>query len=239
MTIFVEIITILIACCLLGKWMLLFPASAVYRRVYRYRNGQHSKSNKGDNDSRSLKFFRWIGSYLVSYMRYMDIQTGEFPSYHVRKFIYRHCFGAHIAKHAVICWGAEIRMHTKLEIGIGSIIGDKAILDARNGIKIGEYVNFSTGVHIWTEQHDHRDPWFACNSDESFGVTIGNRAWLGPGTTVLHSVHIGEGAVLAAGAVATKDIPPYEIWAGIPAKKIGERNRDLKYVFNGTSLHFY
>lgn len=39
-------------------------------------------------------------------------------------------------------------------IGRGSIIGDQAVLDARNGIELGENVNFSTGVWIWTEQHD-------------------------------------------------------------------------------------
>lgn len=66
-----------------------------------------------------------------------------------------------------------------------------------------------------------------------------DRAWIGPNTIILHSVHIGEGAVVAAGAVVTKDVEPYTIVAGIPAKKVGDRNRDLKYEFNGKYSPFY
>ena len=70
-------------------------------------------------------------------------------------------------------------------------------------------------------------------------MTIGNRAWIGPGTTILHSVNIGEGAVIAAGAVVTKDVEPFAIMAGIPARKIGERNHNLRYEFNGYPAPFY
>lgn len=118
-------------------------------------------------------------------------------------------------------------------------IGDKSILDARNGIEIGVNVNFSSNVHIWTEQHYHRDPYFECNSDHSFEVIIENRAWIGPNVTILPKVVIGEGAVVAAGSVVTKNVDPFTIVAGLPAKKIGERNRDLKYVFDGVPSFFY
>ena len=140
---------------------------------------------------------------------------------------------------AVIYFGAEIREPYKLKIGEGSIIGDRAVLDARNGISIGANVNLSTEVHIWTEQHDHRDPDFKCNSDDSFRVVIEDRAWLGPRTTILHGVTIGEGAVVAAGAVVTKDVAPYTIVGGVPAKKIGERTHDLRYEFSGDYIPFY
>lgn len=52
-------------------------------------------------------------------------------------------------------------------------------------------------------------------------------------------MEIGEGAVVAAGAVVTKSVEPYSIVAGIPAKKIGERNRDLKYEMTGEYVPFY
>ena len=89
--------------------------------------------------------------------------------------------------------GAEIRASENLTIGRGSIIGDRALLDARNGLVIGENVNFSSDVHIYTEQHDHRDPYFRCNSDADFRVRIGDRAWIGPRTLILHGVTVGEG----------------------------------------------
>ena len=57
----------------------------------------------------------------------------------------------------VIYYGAEIRAPWNIHIGEGTVIGDKAILDGRSGIKIGKNVNFSTGVWIWTNQHKVND----------------------------------------------------------------------------------
>lgn len=140
---------------------------------------------------------------------------------------------------SIIYWGAEIRSSYNLKIGKGSIIGDKAILDARNTIIIGENVNFSTNVSIYTEQHDHRDPYFKSTSDSSFRVKIGDRAWIGPNVIILPGVNIGEGAVIAAGSVVTKNVPDFAIVGGIPSKIIGERNRNLLYEFDGKYSPFY
>lgn len=60
-------------------------------------------------------------------------------------------------------------------------------------------------------------------------IQIDDYVWIGVGATVLRGVHIGEGAVVCAGAVVTKDVAPYDIVAGVPAKKIAERNHELKY----------
>lgn len=173
------------------------------------------------------------------YFRYNLFQIGYIPSHVIRNFLYKEVCLIEISPKAVIYFGAEIRDPYKLKIGEGSIIGDRAILDARNGISIGANVNLSTEVHIWTEQHDHRDPYFRCNSNSNFRVVVEDRAWLGPRTTILHGVTIGEGAVVAAGAVVTKDVAPYTIVGGVPAKKIGERTHDLQYEFSGDYMPFY
>lgn len=86
---------------------------------------------------------------------------------------------------------------------------------------------------------DHRDAFFRCDTQKKTPVKIGNRVWIGPNTLILHSVEIGEGAVIAAGAVVTKSVEPYSIVAGIPAKKIGERNKTLKYEMTGEYVPFY
>ena len=180
-----------------------------------------------------------IRSYLNDYVRYVTIRTGRIHSFRIRTFIYRKVLYVDMPKDTVVYYGAEIRSPYNLHIGHGCYIGDQAILDARNGITIGNNVNFSTHVSIWTEQHDHEDPWFRCTQEKK-PVKIGDRAWLGPDTIILHSVNIGEGAVVAAGAVVTKDVPPFAIVAGIPAKIIGCRNKDLVYDNSGQSLpHFY
>jgi maltose O-acetyltransferase len=65
---------------------------------------------------------------------------------------------------------------------------------------------------------------------ESFApVVIGDRVWIGLRALVLGGVTIGEGAIVAAGAVVTKDVAPYTIVAGVPAVSVGERTRGLRY----------
>lgn len=168
-----------------------------------------------------------------SFCRYIDINVGYLPSVTLRNFIYKYVFLMDIRKNVVIHFGAEIRNHSRLTIMDGSIIGDHSLLDARNGLTIGKNVNISSNVQIYTEQHDHRDSMFACNSNPSFRVTIDDRVWIGPSVIILHGVHIGQGAVIAAGAVVTKNVPPFSIMAGIPAKIIGVRNKNLLYNFKG------
>ena len=71
--------------------------------------------------------------------------------------------GSKIGKNVVIHWKTEIRNPNNLEIGDGCIIGDNAILDARQGLTFGKNVNLSSNVSIYSMQHDYRDPYFACN----------------------------------------------------------------------------
>ncbi len=198
-----------------------------------------ASKNTTDNRRKKPGLKKTVWMYYTGLARYYDLSTGHIPSHHIRNFIYRKLFGVKLKKNAVIYYGAEIRNHRGLTIGQGSIIGDRAILDARNGIEIGENVNLSTGVSIWTEQHDHRDPYFKCNSGTDYKVKIKDRAWIGPNVIILHSVTIGEGAVVGAGSVVTKDVEPYTIVGGIPAKHIKKRNTDLRYTFSGEYVPLY
>ncbi len=204
-------------------------------------NSSNSKKNKaasnGIEDCRQGSFSR-IKHYVGSYFEYFLYRVSKTPTHTIRNFVYRYVIRIDMAKDVVVYHGAEIRDPHKISIGRGSIIGDNAILDGRNGIRIGENVVFASNVRIWTEQHDHEDPWFRCGTQQHNPVVIDNRAWIGSHTIILHSVHIGEGAVVAAGAVVTHDVPPFAIVAGIPAKKIGERNHDLRYINDGSHRAF-
>ena len=197
----------------------------------------NDESNNNDNLSSNLK--ATVSRYLKGYLRYSIFQIGYIPSHTIRNFLYKQVYLIDMAKNSVIYFGAEIRSSYNLKIGQGSIIGDKVILDARNGITIGANVNFSSNVSIWTEQHDHRDPFFACNSDESFAVDIKDRVWIGPNVTILPGVTVGYGAVVAAGSVVTKNVDSLDIVAGVPAKIIGKRNNDLRYEFEDKPIPFY
>ena len=176
---------------------------------------------------------------IYGYSKYLVHTIKFFPSHIVRNWVYEYIFLVDRHPDSTIYFGCEIRAGYSLHIGKGSIIGDNCILDARQGIYIGENVNLSSEVHFWTESHDMNDPYFQGSSSKRGAIHVGNRAWLGANVTVLDNVKIGEGAVVCAGAIVTKDVEPFAVVAGIPAKKIGERNRDLKYEFDGSHVLFY
>ena len=135
-------------------------------------------------------------------------------------------WGATIHPDATVSHGYEVRKARRLTIGARSSIGNGAILDARGGITIGADVNLSTDVHIWTGQHDWKSPDFAYVSAP---VVIGDRAWISTRVTILPGCTIGEGAVVAAGALVSGDVAPFTLVGGVPAKKLADRPRDLTY----------
>jgi acetyltransferase-like isoleucine patch superfamily enzyme len=168
----------------------------------------------------------------------MLFQIGLVPSHHIRRFVYK-VLGADIGKNVVFHFRAEIRGIHYLKIGAGTIIGDNTLLDARRGLTIGENVNIASDVTIHPGGHDIRDPFFRAPALDSSPVVIGDRVYIGARAMILNGVSIGEGAVLCAGCVVTKDVEPFAIVAGIPAKKINERPHDLRYEFKGRSQRLY
>lgn len=152
------------------------------------------------------------------------------PSHIVRISILKYIFRAKIGKHVSFYMGTEIRSPWKLRIANSSIIGHNVILDARRGLTIGENVNIGSEVMIWSLHHDYNDPGFKAVGGK---VVIENYAWLCARAIILPGVTIGKGAVVAAGAVVTKDVDAYAIVGGIPATKIGERDVNaLQYTLS-------
>ncbi len=171
------------------------------------------------------RIYEWFSPVLIPIMFLSLKFTGHIPSHHIRKAIYR-AFGMRIERGSHIYSGAEIRNPIGIKIGTGSSIGHNAILDGRHRLVIGNNVNFSTAVWVWTAEHDVSSLEF-----KGIGapVIIEDYVWLSCRVTVLPGVTVGEGAVVAAGAVVTKDVPAYTIVGGVPARKIGERPRGLNY----------
>ncbi|WP_080961173.1 MULTISPECIES: acyltransferase [unclassified Rhodococcus (in: high G+C Gram-positive bacteria)] len=157
---------------------------------------------------------------------------GRIPSKKVRQFGAAKILRVEISPSAHLYQWREIRNPRMIVIDRGSIIGTDSILDGRLGIHIGEDVNISSEVALWTLQHDPQSPIFATKGGP---IYVGNRAWISFRATILPGVTVGEGAVIAAGSVVTKDVPPYSIVGGIPAKVIGKRNRDLTYSWENSS----
>jgi acetyltransferase-like isoleucine patch superfamily enzyme len=112
-----------------------------------------------------------------------------------------------------------------ITIGRRTVINQQCCLDGRGGLSIGNNVDISPGVWILTDSHDMHDPFFR---EVLAPVTIGDHVWIGSRALILPGVTVGEGAVIAAGAVVTSNVAPYAVVAGVPAREIGTRSRSLK-----------
>lgn len=115
-----------------------------------------------------------------------------------------------------------------LKIGNGSGIGAYSVVPS--DVTIGENVMVGQELLIYTQNHcmDRTDiPMKEQGMAEHKPVTIGDDVWIGARVTILPGVHIGNGAVIGAGAVVTKDIPEFEVWGGNPARKLKSRNRTI------------
>lgn len=158
----------------------------------------------------------------------------KIPSRHLRKW-WLELFGARIGKKSFPARRVEVLLPLGLQIGDGVTIGWYAELDARGGLTIGDNTNISSHVKIITGSHDIDDPDYTADFKP---VKIGKRCWLGTGAIVLQGVNIGDGAVVAAGAVVTKNVAPYTVVGGVPAKKIKDRSHILNYK-NGPTTFLY
>ena len=111
-----------------------------------------------------------------------------------------------------------------IEEGVG-ISNATFVSDA--SITIGAYTNIGGGTKIYDTDFHSLNPDVRLNGDtnvKSKPVVIGSRVFIGGHCVLLKGVTIGDGAVIGAGSVVTKDIPPYEIWAGNPAKFVRNIN---------------
>ncbi len=176
--------------------------------------------------------FHWLTS--LEWL-FLNSIISSFPSQRIRIWVLN-LMGAKIPKSTAVYGGNEYRNPKGLTIGTNTALGHRAILDARMGLEIGNNVCFGTEVMIWSLHHDYNDIGFKGVGGK---VTICNYVWLGSRCIILPGVTIGEGAVVAAGAVVTKDVEPYTVVGGIPAKKIALRERkEYNYSPNADRLHF-
>ena len=115
----------------------------------------------------------------------------------------------------------------KVFLGRRNVINFGCLFDGRRfEIRTGDDVSIGPEAAILTLGHDPQSPTFADRGGE---VIIEDKVWIGFRAVILPGVKIGEGAVVAAGAVVTKSVQSFSIVAGTPARKIGERSPQLDY----------
>lgn len=172
------------------------------------------------------KFIAYITNHVMTHI----------PFFKVRHFWYKRILGMEIGHNTSLFMGIYCyfyrpfyRTREKLRIGDNSIINRDCTLDTRGGIEIGCNVSISPEVMLITSEHLKDDPDFGIRDRP---IIIEDYSWIGSRATILPGVTVGRGAVVAAGAVVTRDVPPFIVVGGIPARPISKRNRELNYQLN-------
>lgn len=169
--------------------------------------------------------------YWLSYdaVDFLAEQTGYIWFHSPRLWLYRHLFKTTVGAHTSIHRGCRFYRPPGVTIGAHSVINRDVLLDGRSGLIIGDNVSISEGTVILTLEHDPNSPTF---ENRGGPVIIQDRVFIGTQAMILPDITIGEGAIVAARAVVTRDVAPYTIVAGVPARPIGERTQELAYTLD-------
>lgn len=152
--------------------------------------------------------------------------VGKLPSRSLRWLFLRGWLGA-IGKGTGVQRDCRFLNGRKVQLGPNNVINFGTLIDGRRfRVVTGANVSIGPEAAILTLGHDPQSPEFA---DRGGDVVIGDRVWIAYRAIVLPGVTIGEGAIIGAGAVVTRDVEPYAIMAGNPASRIGTRSQDLHY----------
>ena len=130
-----------------------------------------------------------------------------------------------LEKHTIFKYDGIWQNGPSILIGNDVFIGSGCEFNITCGIQIGDFANIASGCKFI--DHDHGKSLasrIGSQLADERPICIGNDVWLGCNVVILKGVKIGEGAIVGAGAVVTRSIFANEIWAGVPAKKIGERS---------------
>ena len=169
-------------------------------------------------------FYLGVANYIVAYL----------PSNTLRCFIYRHVYLMKIGKGTTIDMGCKFKRPRSIRIGEYTHVNAECIVDGRRDLTIGSNVDIGEQVALYCGSHDVQSPDYR---GKTYPTTIHDRACIYARAMVIRGVDIGEGAIVAAGSIVTQDVPPFTIVAGNPARKIGDRNRNLTYVFDRRTIH--
>jgi acetyltransferase-like isoleucine patch superfamily enzyme len=148
------------------------------------------------------------------------------PSRRLRMLFYCKIMGFKVGQKTSIFLNCRFDCAKGLEIGSPSVINQGCRLDSRGGIRIGNNVSISEEVCILTADHDPSLPNF---DGRSRPVTIKDYVFIGTRAMILPGVTLHRGAIVAAGAVVSRDVPALTIVGGVPARLIGTRNPELSY----------
>lgn len=196
--------------------------------IFKDRTGRQLSNREAFRKIANRFYNYWLDFWLLilTFVGYIPI--------HTIRWLFYVLSGMKISPKAHIHMWARFFYPARISIGQDTIIGDHAFLDGRDKLIIGSHVDIASGVMIYNSEHD-------INSDDFHAilapVEIEDYVFIGPKVIILPGVKIGKGAVVAAGAVVTKDVPDFAVVGGVPASVIGERKlKDPKYKLGRVRL---
>ena len=187
--------------------------------------GTHLASGARTRARRGASMIRRTGAATVKYATNYII--AYVPSHTIRNAWYRRVLGWDIGHNVSILMGPYIQMTgirtsgRRVSIGNGTVVNQKCLIYTSGGLVIGNNVSISAEVALITGTHDINDPNFLSDYRP---IVIDDYAWIGTRAMILQGVTIGQGAVVMAGAVVTKDVEPFAVVGGVPARPITERS---------------
>jgi acetyltransferase-like isoleucine patch superfamily enzyme len=150
----------------------------------------------------------------------------HFPNHWLRIFYLRNVIGIPIGKECFIHMGCFFAGNN-IFIGNNTVIGRNCYLGGGGKLIIKNNVSITAQTYIFCATHLTNSSTFECVHKD---VIIEDYAWIGARAMILPGVRIGRGSVLGAASTATKDIPDYSVYAGTPAKEVGQREKELIYT---------
>lgn len=144
----------------------------------------------------------------------------------LRNLLYRALFSRadgtmYIYPHVYIAFCDRISTGKRLSINVGCIIDARGGLEFGDNVLIGPHCTIVTSNHV----HDDVDVPICFQPLSEVRTVIGNNVWLGASSTLRPGVHIGDGSIIAAGAMVVHHVPPNCIVAGVPAKVVKVRGQ--------------
>lgn len=170
-----------------------------------------------------------LKALLDDWREYIAEVVAHVPSHPFRLFCWRRLCGVKIGRHSSVHRNCRVYCPERVVIGDNTVVNYGVLLDGRRELHIGNNVSISEGTVMLTLGHAPDSPEFVLAGAP---VIVEDYVFIGAYARILPGVRIGEGAVVGVGAVVTRDVAPYTVVGGVPARFIRERPQPLTYCLS-------